>query len=298
MAGPTAMRLRLGIALAVALMGPAAAAPIGCPELGEIVAAITGYRLTVPPAPNVEGWCIADCAVLRADGRPKMTVERLHLTGTEFDGKPDSLSLVVGGLRVEPALGDRTMDPRLRAALRLQSLDMMVKVRRSKAFDGLEVRGGVIALSGGTEVLIEADLKDADFVPGSALVSMLRALDLEWKNDGRLLRPAMEAAGERLQEGATANAAVEATRELLRVVIGSLPKDSLTGDTADELVSLVEAMPQGRGRVILSFESDGGIGVAQLALAALGKEPTGPDALARLFAGARLTVDWKPGIAP
>lgn len=293
------MRLRLGIALAVGLTGPAwAETALGCAELGDLFSALTGYSLTLPPAPNVEAWCVADGAVLRADGRPKITVERLHLTGTEVAGTPESLSLVIGGLRVEPDLGDRRMDPRLRAALRLQTVDMMLKIRRSKAFAGLELRGGVVVLSGGTELLIEADLKGAGFAPGAMLASALTALDLEWKTDGRLPRPAMEAAGEWLDAGATGDKAVAAARDGLMAVIGNLPGDMLTGDTAKELAALVEDLPQGRGRMVLTFDAEAGIGATRLAVAALSDDPTGRAALAKLFAGAELSLDWRPGIAP
>lgn len=282
------------------LAGPVAADAdaMDCPRLGELVEAITGYRLTVPAAPNVEGWCVADGAVLRAEGRPRITVDRLHLTGTEVDGKAASLSLVVGGMRVVPELSDRAISSRLREALRLQTVDMMLKVRRSEVFDGLEVRGGVVALSGGTDVLIEANLAGADFAPGSVLGARLTRLDLEWKNDGRLLRPVMVAAGERLLEGASGDAAVDVARQGLVAVIGNLPHDILVGDTSDELVSLAKALPQGRGRLVLALTSEAGIGAARLALAALASEPTGPDALAKVFAGANLTVDWQPGISP
>lgn len=292
------MRLRIGLAL-VMLAGPAGAeTALGCAELGDLFSALTGYSLTLPPAPNVEAWCVADGAVLRAEGRPKITVERLHLTGIEVGGTPESLSLVIGGLRVVPDLGDRRMDPRLRAALRLQTVDMMLKIRRSKVFEGLELRGGVVVLSGGTELLVEADLKGADFTPGAVLASALTALDLEWKTDGRLPRPAMEAAGERLDEGATGDKAVAAARDGLMAVIGNLPQDMLTGDTAKELAALVEDLPQGRGRMVLGFDAEAGIGAARLAVAALSDEPTGQAALAKLFAGAALSLDWRPGIAP
>jgi hypothetical protein len=297
--GPMRMRLRLGIALTVGLTGPVGAdTGLGCPELGDIFKAVTGYSLTLPPAPNVEAMCAADDVVLRAEGWPQITVKRLQLAGTGIDGTPDGLTLDVEGLRVMPELRNRNMDPRLRAALRLQTVDVMLTLRQSTAFDGLELRNGVIALSGGTEVRVEADLKGAGLESGTLLSALLTALDLEWKTDGRLLRPAMEAAGERLTKGATGDAAVDAARQGLLAVIGNLPEDMLTGDTAQDLAALVEALPQGRGRLVLSFDAEAGIGAARLAIAALSDDPTGKAALAKLFAGTVLSVDWQPGIAP
>jgi hypothetical protein len=57
-------------------------------------------------------------------------------------------------------------------------------------------------------------------------------------------------------------------------------------------------MPQGRGRLRVEFRATEGIGAAQIGIAALSDDPLGPVALARLFQGARVTVDWQPGIAP
>lgn len=292
------MRLKLGIVLALALAGRVDAdTALDCRELGTIFADVTGYSLTLPPAPNVEGWCAADGAVLRAEGRPKITAKQMQLSGTGIDGAPEALSLVIEGLRVMPELRDRSMDPRLRAALRLQTVDVRLTLRQATGFDGLELRDGVIALSGGTELRIEADLKGAGYAAGSLPLSLLTALDLEWKTDGRLPRPAMEAAGERLEEGVTGDTAVTLARQALLAVIGNLPEDALIGDTAQELVAVVEALPQGRGRMVLAFDAEAGIGAARLAIAALSDDPTGQAALAKLFAGTALSVDWQPGIA-
>ncbi|KAF0113666.1 MAG: hypothetical protein FD150_1956 [Rhodobacteraceae bacterium] len=294
-----AMRLRPALVLAVGFAGPLGAdTGLGCRQLGDVFTAMTSYSLTLPPAPNVEAACVVDDAVLQAEGGPKITVKRLELSGTGVDGMPDSLSLVVKGLRVTPALLDRTMDPRLRDALRLQTVDVRLMLRQGTLFEGLELRGGVIALSGGTEVRIEADLKGAGFEAGTLLSALLTALDLEWKADGRLLRPAMEAVGERLTDGATGDAAVEAARQGLLAVIANLPGEMLTGDTAKELAALVEALPQGRGRMALGFDAGDGIGAARLAIAALSDDPVGETALAKLFAGTALLVDWTPGIVP
>jgi hypothetical protein len=297
-----AMRLKLGpklgLVLALALAGRVDAdTALDCRALGDIFTAVTGYSLTLPPAPNVEASCVAKDAVLRAEGRPRITVGQLHLAGTGIDGAPKTLSLVIEGLRVMPELRDRSMDPRLRAALRLQTVDVRLTLRQATGFAGLELRDGVIALSGGTELRIEADLQGAGFGARSLPLSLLTALNLEWKTDGRLPRPAMEAAGERLEEGATGDTAVALARQALLVVIGNLPEDALTGDTAHELVALVEALPQGRGRMVLAFDAEAGIGAARLAMAALSDDPTGQAALAKLFAGTALSVDWQPGVA-
>lgn len=309
MAGALAMRPRLGsgqglgpglgFALAVGLATAVDAdTALDCRELETIFAAVTGYSLTLPPAPNVAAWCVADDAVLRAEGGPRITVDRLQLAGTGVDGNPDSLSLDIKGLRVMPELRDRRMDPRLREALRLQSLDMSLTLRKAAGLDGLELRAGVIALSGGTEVRVEADLAGAGFAAESLPLSLLTALDLEWRTDGRLLRPLLEALGEGLQADATGDEAMAAARRGLVAVIGNLPEDALTGDTAKELAALVNDLPQGRGRMLLTLDAEGGIGAARLAVAALSDDPTGREALARLFAGTTLSLDWQAGVGP
>jgi hypothetical protein len=293
------MRLSLGLVLAVGLAGAASAdTAMECRELGALVEALTGYSLTVPPAPNVAAWCVADGAVLRAEGWPRITVERLHLAGTKVDGKAESLSLVIGGLRVVPDLDDRSMDPRLRAALRLQTVDMMLTVRRSKVFDGLELRAGVIALSGGTELLVEADLLGAGFDTRTLLSSALSKLELEWKNDGQTLRPVMEALGERLVDGVAGSTAVDAARLFLRQTAENMPETLFMGSSRDELAQLVAALPLGRGRLVMAFQAEAGIGATKLAIAALSGDPLSAEVLTRLFAGASLSLDWQPGLQP
>ncbi|MBN8632718.1 MAG: hypothetical protein J0L76_17925 [Rhodobacterales bacterium] len=295
------MRLRLAAALLAALAGFAQAEPsaLGCAELGEVLTDLTGYTLALPPAPNVEGWCIADSAVLRAEGRPRITVERLHLAGQAVDGVPESLSLVLGGMRVVPELSDRSMDPRLASMLRLQTVDaMMLKLRRSPGAEGVQLEDGVIVLSGGTELSFEASFLGGGFSAREMIPAALTSLHLDWRNDGRLLRPVMEVAGERLVEGATGSAAVDATRREMLALVANLPDSAMEGDAANELRKAVEALPQGHGRLKLEFVSKAGIGLARLALAAVSDAPTGPDALGRLFADGRLTVDWQPGLAP
>lgn len=300
-AGSMRMRLRLGIALLPALAGVAGAEPsaLGCADLGDLLSDLTGYALSLPPAPNVEGWCIADNAVLRAEGRPRLTVERLHLAGQAVDGVPESLSLVLGGMRVVPDLNDRTMDPRLASMLRLQTVDaMMLTLRRSPEFEGLKLEDGEIVLSGGTKLAFEASFLGGGFSAREMVPAALTGLRLDWRNDGRLLRAAMEMAGERLVEGATGSAAVDATRREMLALVANLPDTAMEGDAADELRSAVEALPQGHGWLHLAFVSEAGIGVARLAIAAMSDAPTGPEALGRLFADGRLTVDWQPGLAP
>jgi hypothetical protein len=91
-------------------------------------------------------------------------------------------------------------------------------------------------------------------------------------------------------------AAVDVACEALRDLAENLPAGALVGDTPDEVKKLVEALPQGRGRLDLDFRPEVGIGAGRLAIVALSDEPTGPAALGRLFADTSLRIDWQPGL--
>lgn len=294
------MRLSLALALAFGLAAPVAAGPVamGCERLAALFQGLTGYAVTLPPSPNVDGWCAVDGAVLRAGDLPGITVARLELAGTETADGPESLSLSVSGARIAPQLGDRSDDALLRSILRLQTVDATLTVQRSAQREGMELRGVRVVLSGGTVLSLEAELSGGGFTRESLVLAALTGLRLDWRNDGRLLRPVMEAAGGRLAEGARGNAAVDAARAALGEVLANLPDASLAGDSARELAAVARALPQGQGRLMLDFTSQAGLGAARLGLLVLSDDPAGPQALARLMADAVLTVDWQPGLAP
>jgi hypothetical protein len=72
----------------------------------------------------------------------------------------------------------------------------------------------------------------------------------------------------------------------------------MVGETGRKaLAQVIDALPQGRGRLILEVRSQSGIGAAELAVAAFADDPLGPGALGRLFTGAELAVGWQPGLA-
>jgi hypothetical protein len=297
------MRLsQVVLAFFLGLVLPAVAdtEPSDCKMLIGMLKSVIGQDLTAPPAGDEDGWCVLDGAVLtgRAADQPDIAVKRLRLRGTEAEGVPVSLDVAANGLRVRPKIGDKTMDDRLRSLLRLQTADLRLSITRNDADDRLELRDGRLVLSGGTEVEFKADIAGAEFSASSVLLGRLTSLDLRWKNDGRLLRPAMEAAGEALVEGAKGSAAIDAAREALAALAGALPTGNLAGDAPDELEQLIAALPQGRGWLSVAFVSEGGIGAAQLGLAALSENPMSRDALAQLLAGSVIKVDWQPGLAP
>jgi hypothetical protein len=296
------MRADLAIAFVAALALPADAEPLTatCAELTSALQSVEGYSFRAPPAAPVDDWCVLDGAVLTATrvDRPTLSAEHLRLRGSTEDGALASLEIDIGGLRVSPKAGDRAMDDRLRAMFRLQTADMHLSVARNAGEDRLELRGGEIRLSGGTEVSFGADIQGAELSMASLLGGSLTALDLDWRNDGRLLRPAMEAAGERLVQGATGSGAVDAARRALTALADSLPGTLFAADARAEIEQLVAALPQGRGRLRLSLTSEDGIGAARVAVAALSRDPLGPDAMARIFDESHLQIDWQPGLAP
>lgn len=292
-------RAACAISLGLIFSTPAQAEPATCAALTAVLTSIGGYSLTAPPAGDSEGWCVLDGARLRPDGDgPNISVETLRVKGEAVDGAPVSIEVDLTGLRISPSLSDRGMDDRLRALFRLQTADLRLSAQRKEAADMLELRDGKVMLSGGTEVTFSADLAGADLSAASLLTGALTQLDLTWKNDGRLLRPAMEAAGEGLVEGASGSAAVDAARGALDKLVDAMPAGVFVGDSQKELAALIPALPQGRGRLVLALTSEDGIGAARLAVAALSDDPLGTSAMARLFAGTQLTADWQPGLAP
>lgn len=289
------MRLRLAVLLAL-LAGPLVAEPAPCPEVRAALEAATGCRMTAPAAGPDGDWCVFDGAVLQAKGAPDVLVQRLRLRGQVVDGLLTEVALEAAGVRVKPGFGARDMNPTLRETLRLQTADLAFVA--SAGPEGLALRDLRLSLSGGTELELEADIAGAGLSVAALVPGRLTRLDLDWRNDGKLLRPGMQAWGEGLADGATGDAGVDAARLALRHLAQNLPPALFTGDGQVRLEAMLDALPQGRGRLRLAFRSTEGIGAAQVGIAALSDDPLGPEALARLFGGAQVTVDWTPGIAP
>ncbi|WP_128515626.1 hypothetical protein [Tabrizicola thermarum] len=290
------MRRELGLVLAL-LCGPVMAEPAACPQLLAALESATGTRITAPPSGTEDGWCVFDRAVLKADGAPDLVAERLRLRGDLDEGALVSLAVRAGGVRVSPGLGQRDLDPVLREALRLQTAE--VALDATVGPEGIALRDGVVRLSGGSELAVAADIAGVGISAGSLMLGRLTWARLDWRNDGKLLRPVLQAWGEGLADGAARGAAaIDASRATLRQIVGNLPEALVPEDGAGQLKRLIDALPQGRGRLVLELSRPGGIGAAELGVAALSRDPLGPEALARLFSGAVLAVDWQPGLAP
>lgn len=265
-----------------------------CGDLVAVLEGLSGYELSSTLAPDAEGACVASGVSLTRPGAPRVTAETLRLAGATGEGV-QSVDVELAGVRLVAGLNDREMDERLRSLFRLQSADLSLQLRASKE-TGLLVEKARIGLSGGSELTLSADLPGAGLSLAEILSGRLTRLDLTWKNDGRVLRPAMEAAGQGLQPDVLGPAAVDVAREALQGVAKALPP-SLMDDASDKaLADLIEALPQGRGRLSLGFTSETGIGAAQLGILALADDAAGPDALARLLARAQVTLDWQPGL--
>jgi hypothetical protein len=293
-----AMFLTLALILGFA---PALTAQEGAPDctgLTESLLKVQGYELTAPAAGIEDGWCVLNGVTLRSalPGWPNLSVEELRL---RRDGGEDApwIEIALTGLRITPRIGDTAIDDRLRALFRLQRIDLWLVAVRHETDDRLELRLTELRLSGDRVLSLEADIAGGTLDPSAAVAGAVRRLDLEWRNDGRVLRPVMELAGAELS-GAEGGAAVDAARAALAGIVAALPETALAEDTRDELEELVAALPQGRGRLALSFVSDDGIGAARVALAALSGELLGPDSLARLLDGAVIEADWQPGLTP
>ncbi len=288
--------------LFLSLATPLAAEPVAadCAALTAALGALGGYDLTVPPLGPQDGWCVLDGAALRSDrpGQPALTADRLRLRGSVVGAALVGLEVDLSGLRVAFKAGDVAVDDRLRGLVRLQTADLRLWAGVDPATGVLTLRNGVLALSGGTEVTFAAT-GTAAALSGAALLSgRLASLDLGWRNDGRLLRPVMEMLGEGLVDSAQGATAVDAARLALRQLVENLPAAALVDDSGDELGQWVAALPQGRGRLVLSLVATDGIGAAQLLVTGLQDDPLGPAALAQVLSGAQVTASWTPGLAP
>lgn len=290
-------RLDLAAMLACALAGPVLAeTAAGCDVVVETVESFTGLDLSAPPAAPQDGWCVLDGARLTGEGAPQVSVERLRVAGTEAEGELLSLEVEGEGLRVRPALNGRDMPGWLRDLLRLQSAEAHLLLERDAAADRLVLADGRLDLSGGGALVLTGEMAGAHLSAPSILTGRVMALRMEWKNDGRTLRPVMEALGTAVEPRSTGTQAVLTAREALLGVVDAMPESSLPEADLKALEAFIAALPQGRGRLVLDFASDAGIGAAQLGLLALSDDPTGSEALARLFDGAWISVGWTPGI--
>jgi hypothetical protein len=286
--------LVLALALALALSPLAAAAQEGpdCAALLAGLQGLPGYAVEVPAAAPEDGACVLDGARLTTQrpGWPEAKAERVRIAGGA-----GWISLEVRGLRLSPRLGERDMDDRLRQLIRLQTVDLTAQLAETEG--GLEVTAFDLALSGGTRLTLTARVQGAglalDTVPGGALTD----LALEWRSDGRLLRPVMDLAGEGLA-GESGASAVDAARDALAAVVKALPGAALSDGAREALAAMVADLPQGRGRLDLRLTAPDGIGAAKLGLLALSDAPLGPEALERLLSGATISADWQPGLQP
>ena len=295
------MRLESVLALAL-LAGPAGAetvvVPAGCAKLTVVVETVVGVDLTVAPAASQDGWCVLDGARSTGDAAVRVSADTLRLRGEVVEDRLVALEVEGAGLRVAPALNNRDMPDWLRDLVRLQSAELHLALRRDEAGDLLRVERGHLGLSGGAELIVTGDLAGAELASASVLTGRVSSLHLEWLNDGRSLRPLLEVWGQGLEPGATGTKAVMAARAALQGAVSAVAATTLGDADAEAVAAVIQALPQGRGRVIVDVASDSGIGAAQLGVLAMADDPMSPEALARFMQGTRVSVSWTPGLAP
>ena len=274
--------------------------PADCSMLSALVQDFTGYEVAARPAIAMDGWCVLEGARLAAlsDAQPDLQAETLRLRGQIVDGAPTWIEVQLTGLRLVQGLGAKQLDERLKAIFRLQSADFRLGMGLNTEAERLEIRDLFLSLSGGTVIRIDADLAGAGMTPLGLAVGRLTMLEIEWKNDGRLLRGGMEAVGSGPDETRTADEAVRAAREEPQLLIGALPATFLEDESRRALSGMAASLPEARGVLQLSFASEQGIGAADLLLAGMADEPLGEASLGKLFASSRLEADWSPGIQP
>lgn len=289
------MQSAAALALAMALTITPAAAQ-GTPDCAPVVAAISsveGYEAAIPPAAPDGDWCVLDGSRLRstAEGRPDLALDvlRIRQTATAFD-------IDLRGLRAAPRPSDRDMDDRLRSMLRLQSADLRLGAVHDPASRSATLSALRLELSGGTTLDLSADIQDADLSAAGLAAGRLTRATLVWRNDGRVLRPLMDMAGEGLA-GAPGGPAVDAARGALQEIVDLVPPSALDDASRKALSAAVRALPQGRGKLELSLVSEDGIGAARLGMVALAGDPMSPKAMAALFDGVTLAATWTPGLS-
>jgi hypothetical protein len=294
------MKTGLSLGFILALAGNALAETTDCAALARALQSVGGYEMTALPQGMDEGWCVLDGANLRAAAgdAPELSAERLRLRGSLTSEAPASLEIDIAGLRLSPKLGDKALDDRLRSLVRLQTVDFRLTVAEDAEAGVIALRQGEIRLSGGSELRFNAGVRGKGLSLASFLRGKLISLDLEWRNDGKLLRPVMEIAGERLDKTATGAATVDVSRRALRQLVDTLPAASLPDPSRKALEKLIRVLPQGRGVLTLSFTSDKGMGAIDLASVALSDDPLAAAALERLLQGSMIWADWTPGLAP
>jgi|GEM_PF-6259515 len=299
-----AMTTGPGLVLAaMLLLGPAALAeplPADCARLTAALQSFGGYRMTAAPQAAAGGWCVLDGAdfAAAAGDLPDLSVDRLRLRGGVEGAALVRLEVDVAGLRLRPRAEARATDDRLRAVLGLQSADLRLTAVADPAANAVAVRELRLVLSGGTELDLAAAIAGAGLDLASLAGGRLTALQLTWRQDGRLLRPVMERVGAAIAPAATGSLAVDAARGALRGVIAALPEAAFAAADRRALERWAAAVPQGRGQLALSLAMPEGIGAAQLVMLAMADDPAGPAALAALFAGATARVAWHPGLRP
>jgi hypothetical protein len=282
------------LAVMLTAVEAAAEAAPDCDALTEMLSTLDGYDVTVPPAAAQDGWCVLDRATFRSGvpGWPDLTTERLRLrqSGTEFE-------LDLKGLRAAPGPSDSEIDDRLRSLMRLQSADLRLKAVQDPVAGVLSLSGVRLDLSGGSAVELEADIRGADLSPATLALGAVTWVRLDWRNDGKLLRPVLDLAGERMA-GQPGGAAVDAARAALADLVEALPGSVVDDASREALRAAVRALPQGRGKLTLTFQSESGVGAARLAVASLSADLASPEALAAILSDARITAAWQPGLMP
>ncbi len=292
------MRLRLALVLALAAGPGAAETPVPCAGMPEALRDLSGLTVSAPPAAMAGGWCVLDGARLTGAGVPTVAAGRLRARAGAEGAEVLSLEVEGQGLRLAPGLQERDLPGWLRDLLRLQTADLRLALRRDPGEDRLMVDEARLELSGGSALRLSAEASGAGLSARDLPSGRLHRLRLDWRSDGRSLRPALAAWGAAVEPGAEGGAAVEVARGALMALVAALPEAALGEAGRTELEAAVRALPQGRGRLVAELVAERGIGAAELGLLALSRDPASPEALARLLAGSRLEIDWQPGIVP
>jgi hypothetical protein len=179
---------------------------------------------------------------------------------------------------------------------RLQGADPRLAAAVNPATGTLEIRGPGLKLSGGTELMLGAHIRGAGLWPLSLAACNLTALNLEWRNDGRLPGLIMQAAGATLSLHHARPEAIKAAGTALGALVEGLPGAVFADDSKNDLARLVASLPQGKGRLRLSLTRIDGISTSRLIMAGLADAPLAPDTLEALFAGTSANAIWESGI--
>jgi hypothetical protein len=300
------------VCFAVLLAGPAAAEEL-CPAVWSKVAASLGTVGSVTGTVGQEGdWCVFDGLVIDLDGQylPDWHLDRLKLRGAALgwiaDGSvlPEGLEIVAEGLRLVVQTGNAQMDWLFAAQSRPNAINAEVSLGWDAAGRELRLEGLSIDFPGENLVQASARATGVDLSTTGAMQSSVTSFALT-EVDVRITTHGlfewyvlMTLAPSLLPDEGDMDAAAEAIREDLLVVVRDLPEASVSVQSKAALSALIGELPNPSGDLELSVRAEPGIGPGRFGGYAVTGMPETLAEAAPLFQGVTVEVGWTHADSP